>query len=164
MTSIDSKIRELDTPGREKMKLLCSQLGWEYSEPDSLRLAFDCFVTINNRKYQPEGLQAGRYVVELKNRSPKYEQYDEYILEKDKYERIMSWKHRLQAAGALYCNFFGNTAYIFNLDNPDITTRPAKAYMNDVTARSRSYKVQKDVYYINKSLAKKVTLNGQAVE
>lgn len=154
MTSIDSKIRELDTPGREKMKLLCSQLGWEYSEPASLRLAFDCFVTVNNKKY----------VVELKNRSPKYEQYDEYILEKDKYDRVMSWKHRLQAAGALYCNFFGNTAYIFNLDNPDITTRPAKAYMNDVTARSRSYKVQKDVYYINKSLAKKVTLNGQAVE
>lgn len=154
MTSIDAKIRELDTPGREKMKLLCSQLGWEYSEPDSLRLAFDCFVTINNRKY----------VVELKNRSPKYEAYDEYILEKDKYDRVMSWKHRLQAAGALYCNFFGNTAYIFNLDNPDITTRPAKAYMNDVTAQSRSYKVQKDVYYINKSLAKKVTLNGQTVE
>ena len=154
MTSIDSKIRELDTPGREKMKLLCSQLGWEYSEPDSLRLAFDCFVTVNNKKY----------VVELKNRSPKYEQYDEYILEKDKYDRVMSWKHRLQAAGALYCNFFGNTAYIFNLDNPDITTRPTKAYMNDVTARSRSYKVQKDVYYINKSLAKKVTLNGQTIE
>ena len=150
MTSIDAKIRELDTPGREKMKLLCSQLGWEYSEPDSLRLAFDCFVTVNNKKY----------VVELKNRSPKYEQYDEYILEKDKYDRVMSWKHRLRAAGALYCNFFGNTAYIFNLDNPDITTRPAKAYMNDVTARSRSYKVQKDVYYINKSLAKKVTING----
>lgn len=154
MTSIDSKIRELDTPGREKMKLLCSQLGWEYSEPDNLRLAFDCFVTIAGK----------RYVVELKNRSPKYEQYDEYILEKDKYDRVMSWKHRLQAAGALYCNFFGNTAYIFNLDNPDITTRPDKAYMNDVTARSRSYKVQKDIYYINKSLAKKVTLNGQAVE
>ena len=154
MTSIDSKIKELDTPGREKMKLLCSQLGWEYSEPDSLRLAFDCFVTVNNKKY----------VVELKNRSPKYEQYDEYILEKDKYDRVMSWKHRLQAAGALYCNFFGNTAYIFNLDNPDITTRPTKAYMNDVTARSRSYKVQKDVYYINKSLAKKVTLNGQTIE
>lgn len=154
MTSIDSKIRELDTPGREKMKLLCQQLGWEYSEPDSLRLAFDCFVTVNNKKY----------VVELKNRSPKYEQYDEYILEKDKYDRVMSWKHRLQAAGALYCNFFGNTAYIFNLDNPDITTRPAKAYMNDVTARSRSYKVQKDVYYINKSIAKKVTLNGQTIE
>ena len=154
MTSIDAKIRELDTPGREKMKLLCSQLGWDYSEPDSLRLAFDCFVTVNNKKY----------IVELKNRSPKYEQYDDYILEKDKYDRIMSWKHRLQAAGALYCNFFGNTAYIFNLDNPDITTRPAKAYMNDVTARSRSYKVQKDVYYINKSLAKKVTINGQAVE
>ena len=150
MTSIDSKIRELDTPGREKMKLLCSQLGWEYSEPDSLRLAFDCFVTVAGKKY----------VVELKNRSPKYEQYDEYILEKDKYDRVMSWKHRLRAAGALYCNFFGNTAYIFNLDNPDITTRPAKAYMNDVTARSRSYKVQKDVYYINKSLAKKVTING----
>ena len=150
MTSIDAKIRELDTPGREKMKLLCGQLGWEYSEPDSLRLAFDCFITVNNKKY----------VVELKNRSPKYEQYDEYILEKDKYDRVMSWKHRLQAAGALYCNFFGNTAYIFNLDNPDITTRPAKAYMNDVTARSRSYKIQKDVYYINKSLAKKVTLNG----
>ena len=154
MTSIDSKIRELDTPGREKMKLLCSQLGWEYSEPDSLRLALDCFVTIANKKY----------VVELKNRSPKYEQYDEYILEKDKYERIMSWKHRLQAAGALYCNFFGNTAYIFNLDNPDITTRPAKAYMNNITAQSRSYKVQKDVYYINKSIAKKVTINGQTVE
>ena len=154
MTSIDSKIRELDTPGREKMKLLCSQLGWGYSEPDSLRLAFDCFVTVDNKKY----------IVELKNRSPKYEQYDEYILEKDKYDRVMSWKHRLQAAGALYCNFFGDTAYIFNLDNPDITARPAKAYMNDVTARSRSYKVQKDVYYINKSLAKKVTLNGQAVE
>ena len=154
MTSIDAKIRELDTPGREKMKLLCSQLGWEYSEPDSLRLAFDCFVTVAGRKY----------VVELKNRSPKYEQYDEYILEKDKYDRVMSWKHRLQATGALYCNFFGNTAYIFNLDDPDITTRPAKSYMNDVTARSRSYKVQKDVYYINKSLAKKVTLNGQTVE
>ena len=154
MTSIDSKIKELDTPGREKMKLLCSQLGWEYSEPDSLRLAFDCFVTIAGHKY----------VAELKNRSPKYEQYDEYILEKDKYDRVMSWKHRLQAAGALYCNFFGNTAYIFNLDNPDITTRPTKAYMNDVTARSRSYKVQKDVYYINKSLAKKVTLNGQTIE
>ena len=154
MTSIDSKIRELDTPGREKMKLLCSQLGWEYTEPDSLRLAFDCFVTVNNKKY----------VVELKNRSPKYEQYDEYILEKDKYDRVMSWRHRLQAAGALYCNFFGNTAYIFNLDNPDITTRPAKAYMNDVTARSRSYKVQKDVYYISKSIAKKVVLNGQTVE
>ena len=154
MTSIDSKIRELDTPGREKMKLLCSQLGWEYSEPDSLRLAFDCFITVNNKKY----------IVEIKNRDVKYEQYDEYILEKDKYDRVMSWKHRLQAAGALYCNFFGNTAYIFNLDNPDITARPAKAYMNDVTARSRSYKVQKDVYYINKSIAKKVTLNGQAVE
>lgn len=150
MVSIDSKIRELDTPGREKMKLLCRQLGWEYSEPDNLRLAFDCFVTINNKKY----------VVELKNRSPKYEQYDEYILEKDKYDRVMSWRHRLQAAGALYCNFFGDTAYIFNLDNPDITTRPAQAYMNSITAQSRSYKVQKDVYYINKSIAKKVTLNG----
>ena len=99
-----------------------------------------------------------KYLVELKDRDPKYEQYDELILEQDKYNRVMKWKEKLGAAGAYYCNWFGNTAYLWNLDKKSITAKPAKKWMNKITAASREDKIEKDIYYISKSDAVKHTL------
>ena len=99
-----------------------------------------------------------KYIIELKDRDPKYEQYDEYILEQDKYERVIAWKERLGAAGAYYCNWFGNKAYLFNLEDPRITEHPAKQWMNAITAKSRNEKVEKKIFYINKAIATTYTI------
>ena len=141
-------IKKMDKPGRDKFIKLCETLKLEYGEPENEKLAYDCYIIYKGKKY----------LVELKDRDPKYEQYDELILEQDKYNRVMKWKERLGAAGAYYCNWFGNTAYLWNLDKKSITAKPAKKWMNKITAASREDKIEKDIYYISKSDAVKHTL------
>lgn len=148
MTKLEQNIKTLDKPGREKFIQLCKKLNLQYGEPENEKLAYDCYIIYKGKKY----------IIELKDRDPKCEQYDEYILEKDKYERVIAWKERLGAAGAYYCNWFGNTAYLFNLENPTITEKPSKKWMNAVTALSTSNKIEKQIYLINKSIAAKYTL------
>ena len=142
-TELIQNIKTLDKPGREKFIKLCKQLNLQYGEPENEKLAYDCYIIYKGKKY----------IIELKDRDPKYEQYDEYILEQDKYERVMAWKERLGAAGAYYCNWFGNKAYLFNLEDKRITEHPAKQWMNAITAKSRTEKVEKEIFYINKSIA-----------
>ena len=138
-----NNIKIMDKPGREKFMQLCKQLNLQYGEPENEKLAYDCYIIYKGKKY----------IIELKDRDPKCEQYDEYILEKDKYERVMAWKERLGAAGAYYCNWFGEKAYLFNLEDPRITEHPAKQWMNAITAKSRTEKIEKEIFYINKSFA-----------
>jgi hypothetical protein len=142
-SELNAKIKALDKPGREKFIQLCKQLNIQYVEPENDKLAYDCYIIYKGKKY----------IIELKDRDTKYEHYDEYILEQDKYERVMAWKERLGAAGAYYCNWFGNKAYLFNLEDPRITEHPAKQWMNAITAKSRNEKVEKEIFYINKSIA-----------
>ena len=148
MTKLEQNIKTLDKPGREKFIQLCKKLNLQYGEPENDKLAYDCYIIYKGKKY----------IIELKDRDPKCEHYDEYILEKDKYERVIAWKERLGAAGAYYCNWFGNNAYLFNLEDPRITENPSKKWMNAVTAMSTSNKIEKQIYLINKSIATKYTL------
>lgn len=159
MTNLEQNIKALDKPGREKFIQLCKKLNLQYDpsgkcqliqygEPENDKLAYDCYIIYKGKKY----------IIELKDRDPKYEHYDEYILEQDKYERVIKWKERLGAAGAYYCNWFGDKAYLFNLEDPRITEHPAKQWMNAVTAMSTSNKIEKQIYLINKSIATKYTL------
>lgn len=136
-------IKTLDKPGREKFIQLCKKLGLQYGEPTNEKLAYDCYIIYKGKKY----------IIELKDRDPKCEHYDDYILEKDKYERVLAWKERLGAAGAYYCNWFGNRAYLFNLEDNRIIEKPSKQWMNAVTAKSRTEKISKDIYLIDKSIA-----------
>ena len=145
-----ANIKKLDKPGRDKFIKLCETLNLEYGEPENEKLSYDCFIIYKGKKY----------LVELKDRDPKYEQYDDLILEQDKYNRIMNWKNKLGAAGAYYCNWFGNNAYLWNLDKKCITAKPAKKWMNKITAASREEKVEKDIFYINKTDAVKYTLSN----
>lgn len=147
-TELENNIKTLDKAGRDKFIQLCRKLGLQYGEPENEKLAYDCYIIYKGKKY----------IIELKDRDPKYEHYDEYILEKDKYERVIKWKERLGAAGAYYCCWFSDTAYLFNLEDPRITENPSKKWMNAVTALSTSNKVEKQIYLINKSIAAKYTL------
>lgn len=142
-SELNANIKALDKPGRDKFIKLCNQLHLTYGEPQNEKLAYDCYIIYKGKKY----------IIELKDRDPKCEQYDEYILEKDKYERVMAWKERLGASGAYYCNFFGNKAYLFNLEDERITNHPSKQFMNAITAKSRAEKIKKDIYLINKEIA-----------
>lgn len=143
-----NKMKELDKPGRDKFKALCSKLGYIYFEPENEKLAYDCGFEYKGKKY----------IVELKDRSPMYECYDELILEKDKAERLIKWKHRLEANRAYYVNFFGDNIYIFNIDEK-VLEKPSKTmWMNAVTAESRTNKVKKEVYLLDKKEARKIVL------
>lgn len=141
-------IKKLDAPGRDKFKKLCYKLGYEFGEPTNEKLAYDCFFKYKGKVY----------LVELKDRKPEYEKYDELILEVDKYNRVMNWKERLNAAGCYYVQWFGNTAYIFNLEEDYITQHQERKIMNRVTAASTTDKCFKDVYLVNKKNAKKFEL------
>lgn len=145
---LSQKKKELDTQGRMKMKRLCEQLNLGYAEPTNKKLAYDCYISYRGKIY----------IVELKDRDPRYEQYDELILEQDKYNRVKSWEKRLNAAGSFYINFFGDTAYIFNLNDDRVTQKPDKRWMNAVTVESRKKKTLKAIYLVDKKYAKKITI------
>lgn len=145
---ISDNMKELDKPGRDKFKLLCSKMGYDYFEPANDKLAYDCGFIFKGNKY----------IVELKDRSPKYECYDELILEKDKAERLIKWKARLGANRAYYVNFFGDTIYIFDIDEKVLQMPSKLMWMNAITAESRSIKVEKEVYLLDKRTAKKICL------
>lgn len=142
-------IKNLDKPGRDKTKKLIDLLGYTWGEPDNEKLSYDCYFIYKGRQY----------LVEIKDRKPEYEKYDEFILEQDKYERIMKWKERLGAAGCYYINWFGNRCYIFNLEDDYIKNKPSKQWMNAVTAESTTNKIQKDIYLIDKTKAKTIILD-----
>lgn len=141
-------IKALDKPGREKFKKLCAKMGYNYFEPENEKLAYDCGFIWKGKKY----------IVELKDRSPMYECYDELILEQDKAERLIKWKQRLEAHRAYYVNFFGDTVYIFNIDEKVLEKPSKKMWMNAVTAESRTNKIKKDVYLLDKKEARKIIL------
>lgn len=141
---ISDNMKELDKPGRDKFIKLCEKYNYEYFEPANDKLAYDCGFKYNSNIY----------LVELKDRSPKYECYNELILEKDKYERVIKWKERTGAKAAYYANWFGNKCYIFRLTE-EIAKQPViKKYMNAITAASRDVKVEKEVYMLDKKMAK----------
>jgi len=140
---LSDRIKTLDKPGRDKFKQLCNKLGYIYSEPANEKLAYDAMISYKGKNY----------VIEIKNRSLDCEKYDTLFLEQDKYYRVQAWKDRLNADGAYYVNWIGDTAYIFNLDDEQTTKTLEKKWMNSVTAKSRTQKIQKNVYIINKDLA-----------
>lgn len=137
-------IKSLDKPGRDKTKKLCEKLGYKWGEPDNEKLAYDCYFIYKGKKY----------LVEIKDRNPEYDKYDELILEVDKYNRVENWKNRLNANGCYYINWFGDKCYIFNLDDSYITEHKDRKIMNRVTAASRVDKCYKDVYLVDKNKAK----------
>lgn len=143
-TEIIENIKKLDKPGRDKFIKLCNKSGLEYFEPSNEKLAYDCGFIYHGKKY----------IVELKDRSPKYEIYDELILEKDKAERLLKWKDKLGAAATYYVNWFGKRAYIFKIDESILDYKVTKKWMNAVTAESRDNKIEKEVYLLPKATAK----------
>ena len=140
----DKNFKDLDRPGREKFKAMCQYYGWEYGEPANDRLAYDCWFRDKEGRL---------YIVEIKDRDPKYEQYRELVLEQDRYERIVNWYQRTGAYGAFYVNFIGEKAYIFDLGEPYITQKPSVMMMNAYTAKSRKQKISKAVYMLDKDRA-----------
>lgn len=147
-TELEKNIKTLDKPGRDKFKKFCVNLGLEYFEPENEKLAYDC-----GFKYKGK-----TYIVELKDRDPKYEQYDEFILEKDKAERLLKWKQRLEATGVFYVNFFANNIYLFKIDNKVLQMPSKLMWMNAVTADPSTQKIQKEVYLLKKTTARKMTI------
>lgn len=139
-----NEIKKLDKPGRDKTKRLIESLGYEFKEPTNEKLAYDCYFTYEGKLY----------LIEIKDRKPEYEKYDEFILEVDKYERLKKWKAKLNAAGIYYLNWFGNKCFIFNLEDDYITDNRTTQWMNARTAESRTNKIPKDVYLIQKAKAK----------
>lgn len=144
MSLIDREIKKLDKPGRKKFMQLCDELGFEYGEPKRKDLMYDCHFTYKGKKY----------IVEIKDRSPKVEQYDSYIIEKEQYDAIIAWRDKLDADGCYYVNFFGDKAYIFNLSDPRSTEHLEEQWMSWVTAIDPKKKTKKEVYKIDKSIAR----------
>lgn len=141
-------IKKLDKPGRDKTKKLIESMGYEFLEPKNEKLSYDCYFISKGKMY----------LIEIKDRDPKNEKYDDFILECDKYNRIQNWKRKLNAAGCYYFNWFGDKCYVFNLDNPEIIENKTVKKMNAVTAASRFNKIDKDIYLIKKKLGKIYTL------
>lgn len=89
-----------------------------------------------------------RFFVEIKTRD---RIYDEYILEKDKYDRLMNTRDSLylskEECKLLYCNVTLGGAYFWDLDRLDTTTL-STLRCNIATVESRSDKKDKKVYYV----------------
>lgn len=145
---IIDNIKKLDEPGRRKFKQLCKKLGYEYFEPSNDKLAYDCGFIYNGNKY----------IVELKDRSLKYEKYDDLILEKDKCIRLLKWKNITNSKAAYYVNFFGDLCYIFNIQHSILDRPTTEKWMNALTAASTQVKTKKEVYLLNKKDAKLFTI------
>jgi len=79
--------------------------------------------------------------------------HEDHFLQVDKYNRLMSWKERLNVDGVFYVRWFGRRCYWFNLDDPRTTTNPTRRYMNQYTYQSRTNKVEKDIYLLHRSWA-----------
>lgn len=142
----DENYKRLDKGGRDKFKRLCTECGLIYHEPDNEKLAFDCW-------FEGQGYD---WLVEIKDRGPEAAGYQELVLEKDRYERLVNWVNRTGAAGAFYVNWIGDTAYIFDLRDPRTLSRLRTMFMNAVTAVSRCRKKYKEVYMLDKRWAFKV--------
>lgn len=69
----------------------------------------DAWVYINNRVY----------AAEIKNRDPKYENYDTYIMEKIKYDELERLYKNGEADDCMMAYFFGDLLYLFNLKTID---------------------------------------------
>jgi hypothetical protein len=151
MSLIDTYFKKFDKPGREKFKQLCAELGFEYGEPNRKDLMYDCNFTYKGKKY----------IVEIKDRDPKIEKYDSYIIEKEQFDSILHWKEKLDADGCYFVNFFGDKAYIFNLSDPRCKQSPRSQWMNLMTAIDRKKKVKKDVYLLDKNIALTYTLKSE---
>lgn len=146
---IIENIIKLDKPGRDKTIKICDEYGWKFDEPDRSDLAYDCIIKFNSDIFA---------VVEIKNRSIKYENYDTLFLQQDKYENLLKWRKRLGADKALYFNWVGDNCYVFDIDKVDKNSLTEKL-MNKITADKSSGKILKKVYELNKKDAKKLTIN-----
>ena len=151
MSIIDTYFKKFDKPGREKFKQLCTELGFEYGEPKRKDLMYDCHFTYKGKKY----------IVEIKDRDPKIEKYDSYIIEKEQLDCILHWKHKLEADGCYFINFFGDKAYIFNLMDPRCLQNPSSQWMSLMTAIDRKKKVKKEIYLLDKNIALTYTLKSE---
>jgi len=141
---IINNIKKLDKPGRDKFIELCKRLNIKYIEPSREDLCYDCLIEYKGKQY----------IVELKNRSSKYKNYDTLFLEKGKYERLLNNIKKLNVNGAYYICWIDNDAYIYNIKESFITENLQEKWMNNITADKNTKKISKLVYILKKSDAK----------
>lgn len=66
------------------------------------------------------------YAVEIKNRSPYYEGYNTYIMEKTKYDELENLYKKNVTVDGMMAYFFDDTLYLFNLKKIDELLKEGK--------------------------------------
>lgn len=170
---LQQEIDRNEKSGRDKLRALCEQKGGiiyhdEFFLDD--RLSDEDFAELGSargkgdRPFDAIIEKNGKfYLVEIKDRGVEYESYNDYVLERQKYDHIQEWKKKLKPDGSYYCNFFENRCYMFLLEDDYITKKPGYRNSNKCTAASRdeSHKVLKPMYFLPKNhpKVKKFVLN-----
>lgn len=89
---------------------------------------------------------------EIKVRATKYESYDTHIMEVDKYNAMLEDMKKRNLAGSFYICFFGETAYIYNINKVVANSKQNKCWCPRTSAVNSDY-CWKDCYLIDKRIA-----------
>lgn len=105
----------------------------------------DAWVTSTNKKY----------AAEIKNRSPRYEKYDTYIMEKIKYDELERLYKENVTVDGIMAYFFDDTLYLFNLKKINKLIEKGRikieyAWLPDSTVAFKR-NIQKPCYYLPKA-------------
>lgn len=141
-------VYEYERKGREKFSRLCEMKNLQYWDNPIITEHYDGIVYHRGKPY----------VVEIKDRDVKYEPFDTYLFENDKYVNLNKAIEETGAYGAFYVNFFEDRAYVFNATTTEIADiKTVWRWCNEHTAFGDK-KVWKEVKLIPKELSKKYTL------
>lgn len=101
-------IKAAEYKGRLLMDSLLKDLGaTNITYTDEISNPVDCYFTIN-----------GKHIVcEIKNRDIKYIDATSHYIELNKYMNLTYAKVMDKCYAAIYANFFGDTCYIYNINN-----------------------------------------------
>lgn len=101
--------------------------------PQEIGCPFDCVFFFKGKKY----------LVEIKVRE---KLYNDFVLEKKKYEAVLNKEKEEQADGSFYAVFYGNKLFLYNLHK--ITAKTQMMMLNEKTFQSREKKVNKEVFLL----------------
>lgn len=100
--------------------------------------------------------------VEIKNRNPRYESYDTYIMEKQKLDYMDILQNNGTTNNCWMVYFFGDTMYLFSYRDikkmiaDKVVVLESKSLPNSTVYKTRD--IDKETYLLPKQYAKKYTL------
>lgn len=134
--------------GREKMRRLCEMRNLDYYDNPTITEPYDGTVVYNGKSY----------LIEIKDRDASYNDYPTVLMESAKKDALLDTMQELEADGAYYVSFYGDTAWVFDVTSSEVLSTPSTTIRCNKHTAFGDGKREKEIILLPKAIGHKYNI------